>query len=149
MLTHLASACSIQTWHPGEPLVTAPIVKHGEWEVGYDDPSHPIPSIYVLDIEDVKKTGGSDLTIIIGSPLLADERSQRRLLDKIRIYLKYLKTEEFQSRSGIATTENTSIIIKIHSDSDAAIFELIEKCKPWVRANAASLKMEILDQRSR
>jgi hypothetical protein len=126
--------------------VTAPIVKDGEWEVNYDDPSHPIPSIYALDIEAVKKTGGSDLTIIIGSPLQADERSQRRLLDKIKIYLKYLKTEEFQSRSGIATTENTSIIVKIHSDSDAAIFALIEKCKPWVGANAASLKMEILDQ---
>jgi hypothetical protein len=41
--------------------VTAPIVKDGEWEVNYDDPSHPIPSIYALDIEAVKKTGGSDL----------------------------------------------------------------------------------------
>jgi hypothetical protein len=129
--------------------VTAPEVNLGEWEVNYDEPSHPIPSIYALDIEAVKKTGGADLTIIIGSPLLADERSQRRLLDKIKIYLKYLKSEEFQSRCGIATTENTSIIVKIHSGSDAAIFELIEKCKPWVGANAASLKMEILDQPSR
>jgi len=126
--------------------VTAPIIQHGAWEDNYDDPSHPIPSIYALDIEAVKKTGGSDLTIIIASPLLADERSQRRLLEKIKIYLKYLKTPEFQSRSGIATTENTAIIVKIHSGSDAAIFELIEKCKPWVETNAASLKMEIMDQ---
>jgi hypothetical protein len=126
--------------------VTAPKIKHGDWEDNYDDPSHPIPSIDALDIEAVKKTGGSDLVIMIASPLSADQRSQHRLLDKSQIYLKYLKTPEFQLHSGIATPENTSIIIRIHPGSDAAILELIEKCKPWVQANAASLKLEILDQ---
>jgi hypothetical protein len=128
--------------------LTTPIIKHGKWEDNYDDPSHPIPSIYALDVEGVKKTGGSDLVIVVASPLMADERSQRRLLDKIKVYLKYLQTPEFQSKSGIATPENTSIIVKLHADSDAAIFDLIEKCKPWVLANHASLKIEMRDQRS-
>jgi hypothetical protein len=110
--------------------LTTPIIKHGEWQDNYDDPSHPIPSIYALDVEGVKKAGSSDLVIVVASPLMADERSQRRLLDKIKIYLNYLKTPELQSKPGVATPENTSIIVKLHVDSDAAIFDLIENCKP-------------------
>jgi hypothetical protein len=77
--------------------VTAPIFMHGKWEDNYDDPSHPIPSLTALDVQAIKKGGGSDLLIIIASPLQADERSQRRLLDKMEIYLKFLKTPEFES----------------------------------------------------
>lgn len=126
--------------------MTAPIITHNEAEDTYDDPSHPIPSLTSLDIQVVKKTGGSDLVIVIASPLSADERSQRRLLDKIDIYLGFLTTPTFQESSGIADPGNTSIIIKIHPGSDNEIFELIERCKPWVQDNNASLKFELLDQ---
>ena len=125
--------------------MAAPIVMHGEWEDDYDDPSHPIPSLTALDIQTVLKGGGSDLAIVVASPLRADERSQRRLLSKIGIYLGFLCTPEFQDSSGVATPENTSIIVHIHPSSDKAIFELIERCRPWVLSNNASLQVKFLD----
>jgi hypothetical protein len=117
---------------------------HGKWEDNYDDPSHPIPSLTALDVQTVKKDGGSDLSIIVASPLQADERSQRRLLDKIEIYLRFLKTPEFESSSGVATPETTSIVIRIHPDSDPVVFELIERCRSWVHSGGASLRVELI-----
>ena len=84
--------------------------------------------------------------IVVASPLRADERSQRRLLDKIDIYLRFLETPEFQSTSGVATPENTVIVVKIHPDSDAAIFDLIERSRLWVLSNHATLRVERLEQ---
>ena len=107
--------------------MSAPIVMHGKWEDDYDDPSHPIPSLTSLDIQAIKIGGGSDLVIVVASPLEADERSQRRLLSKIEIYLGFLATPEFQSTSGVATPECTSIIVQLHPASDNVIFELIER----------------------
>jgi hypothetical protein len=125
--------------------VTAPIVMHGNWGDNYDDPSHPIPSLTALDVHAIKKTGGSDLVIVIAFPLQADERSQRRLLDKIEIYLRFLKTPEFESSSGVASPETTSIVIRIHPNSDPAVFDLIERCRSWIHSNGASLETEALD----
>jgi hypothetical protein len=123
--------------------VPAPIIKHGNWEDNYDDPTHPIPSLTALDVHAVKKGGGSDLVIVIASPLRSDERSQKRLLDKIEIYLKYLATKEYEAECGTPTPERTFIVVKIHPDSDAAIFDLLERCKPWILANHATLQMEL------
>lgn len=128
--------------------MTTPIIMHGKWEDDYDDPDHPIPSLTTLDIHAVKKSGGADLIIVVASPLKADERSQHRLLDKIVGYLGFLETQEFQSKSGIATPENTAIIVKIHPDSAPEIFDLIERSKPWVLSNNASLRAELLEQPS-
>ena len=125
--------------------MAAPIVMHGQWEDDYDDPSHPIPSLTALDIQTVKIAGGSDLTIVVASPLRSDERSQRRLLSKIGIYIGFLSTPEFQATSGVATPQNTSIIVQIHPASDNAIFELLERCKPWTLSNNASLQVNLLE----
>ena len=125
--------------------MVAPIVVHGNWEDYYDDPSHPIPALNALDIQGVKIGGGSDLTIIVASPLQADENSQSRLLCKIQNYLRFLSTPEFLATSGPATPENTSIIVRIHPASNEVIFELLERCKPWVLANKASLEVSTID----
>src|SRR5450432_700803 len=98
--------------------MSAPIIKVADCEDTYDDPNHPIPSLSVVDINAVKKGGGSDLSIVIASPLKADERSQKRLLDKIDLYLRFLLTPDFQLEAGVASQENTSIIVSIHPQSD-------------------------------
>jgi hypothetical protein len=118
---------------------------HGKWDDNYDDPTHPIPSITALDVHVIKHGGGSDLVIIVASPLQADERSQRRLLDKIEIYLGFLHTPEYQTSSGIATPENTTIIVRLHPDSAPAIRELLERCKPWVAKGQATLVVTPLE----
>ena len=123
----------------GIPLV-APISMHGNWEDNYDDPTHPIPSVSAIDIHAVKNDGGSDLVIVIASPLLFDERSQKRLLDKIDLYLQFIRTPECEAEAGVATSENTSIVVELHPGSDQRVLELIEGSKPWVAASGATLK---------
>ena len=106
------------------------------------DENHPIPNLGVIDVNTVKKGGGSDLYIVIAKPLRADRRSLERLLRKIEVYLEFLNTEEFQRSSGIATSENTNIIVKIHSDSDPLAFDLMERNKQWVKNNNANLVID-------
>ncbi len=39
-----------------------------------DNPAHPIPYVFNCDVNAVKKSGGSDLSIVIASPLGSDTR---------------------------------------------------------------------------
>ena len=84
--------------------MTAKIVKHGEFSDNYDDPNHPIPSITAIDINTVKTSGGSDLFVIVAAPLAFDEKSQKRVLDKIELYLTFIQTAgvrgDVRSRHG-------------------------------------------------
>jgi hypothetical protein len=54
------------------------------------DETHPIPDVDVCDIQGERKDGGRDLVIVVARPMKADERSQRRLVEKIRGYLAFL-----------------------------------------------------------
>lgn len=106
------------------------------------DDKHPVPDLGVVDVNTVKKGGGSDLFIVVAQPLQADRRSLERLLRKIEVYLEFLSTESFQRESGIATAENTNIIVRIHPDSDPHAFDLLERNKQWVRNNNATLVVD-------
>lgn len=106
------------------------------------DSNHPIPDRGVIDINTVKKSGGSDLFIVIASPLCADRRSLERLLRKLELYLEFLGTDEFRSASGIPTPDNTRIIVRIHPDSDPRAFDLLERNKRWVKSNNATLVID-------
>jgi len=106
------------------------------------DQSHPIPNLDVIDINTVKKGGGSDLFIVIATPLQDDRRSLERLLRKVERYLEFIRTEGFLSESGVANPENTKIIVKLHPDSSRAAFDLLERNKQWVRNNDASLVID-------
>ena len=106
------------------------------------DNDHPIPNLDVIDINTVKKSGGSDLFIVIATPLSGDRRSLERLLRKVERYLEFLETEDFRSESGDPSPENTSIIVKMHPDSSQSAFELLERNRQWVRNNNASLVVD-------
>jgi hypothetical protein len=107
------------------------------------DETHPIPDLGVVDVNTVKKTGGSDLFIVIAEPLTAEVRSLKRLMRKLEAYLEFLYTDAFRRESGTPTPENTKIIVKIHPDSDHAVFELLENNKGWVHNNNATLVIDI------
>lgn len=64
------------------------------------DDEHPIPNLDVVDINTVKTNGGSDLFVIVATPLADDPRSLKRLLRKIERYLEFLNSEEFLAQSG-------------------------------------------------
>jgi hypothetical protein len=125
--------------------MSAPIIKHDAPKHPDDDPDHPIPSLAVLDVAAILKGGGADLTIVIASPLAADERSLTRLLDKIQGYLGHIQSPEFQEEAGTPNPGNTSIKVLIHPDSSSEAFDLLERSKDWVLANHATLKVELLD----
>lgn len=103
------------------------------------DETHPIPNLNVIDVNTVKKSGGSDLLIVIAQPLRGDRRSLERLLRKVEVYLNFIKSEQFELGSGKATAENTNIVVYLHSDSDVRSFDLLERNKVWVRNNDATL----------
>lgn len=106
------------------------------------DDTHPIPNMDVIDVNTVKKGGGSDLFIVVSAPLSDDERSLKRLLRKTERYLEFLHTDEFRCESGEASTKNTNIIIKIPASSAPAVFGLLERSKPWVADNGANLVID-------
>ena len=107
-----------------------------------DDPDHPIPSLSGLDFVAKKRAGGADLGIVIAAPLNADERSQRRLIDKLELYLRFIASPEFQAEFGTPDPSNTSVVVTIHTGSHPAIFELLDRCQPWAAQNRAALVVE-------
>jgi hypothetical protein len=120
-----------------------PIFMHGSWEDNYDDPSHPIPSLTAIDVHAVRVDGGADLAIVVATPLRDNERSRTRLLAKIDTYVQFLATPEFLRECGAASRANTTILLSIHPDSDAGIFDLIDSCRGWVEDRGASLALEL------
>ena len=125
--------------------MSAPITKHDPQEHPGDDPDHPIPSVAVLDVVAILKAGGADLSIVIATPLAADERSLTRLLDKIEGYLGHIQSPEFQAEAGAPDSSNTTIKVLIHPASAPEAYDLLERSKDWVLANHATLKIEQLD----
>jgi hypothetical protein len=107
------------------------------------DEAHPIPDPDVIDINTLKKGGGSDLFIVIASPLQADRYSLERLLHKVEQYLVFIASEQFRSESGKASPSNTRIVVKIHPESDPLALELLERNKQWVANNDATLVVDV------
>jgi hypothetical protein len=102
-----------------------------------NDDSHPIPSLDVIDVNAIKRSGGADQGIVIATPLDASARSIFRLFTKIDGYLNYIASDEFRSECGRPSAETTSIVVDIHPDSTRDIFELLRDAEPWVlRRNA-------------
>jgi hypothetical protein len=112
---------------------------------GKDDESHAIPRPSNLDIHAVKRGGGSDLVIIVATPLQADTRSVYRLFQKIDNYLQFIAGEAYKRECGAPSKESTRIIVRAHEETDPAILELLGSVGDWVTSRKASLVMEVLD----
>ncbi len=122
------------------------IVNHAEIEDVADDISHPIPALGVVDVTVIKSGGGADLHIVIAKPIQGDVSSQQRLLDKIAGYLGFIGSVEFRAEAGEPSPPNTHVIVQIHPESSLAVFDLLERCKPWVQESRATLVVKLLDQ---
>ena len=116
------------------------VVNHEIPDDPRNDPDHPIPNLNVIDVSGYLKGGGADLTIIVASPLQADERSQTRLLDKIQGYLGHLQSDEFAADSGAPPSpDNTRITVLLHPETSDEIRGLLDRCSDWVLSNGATL----------
>ena len=120
------------------------VTKHPMEDNPENDADHPIPYLRVLDVATYLKSGGGDFSIIVATPIQGDERSQRRLLDKIQTYLAYCNSDEYRSRMPLPTPETTRIVVRLHPDSSSVILKLLEKCDAWVKSENARLTVEIL-----
>jgi hypothetical protein len=109
-----------------------------------DDPTHPIPEVGACDIRAMRKDGGADLVVVVAAPLQNDERSRRRVIQKVRNYLGYIASEEFAREHGRPNPDNTAIIFQVHPESDAAALAFIEECRTWVTDHYANLTVKKL-----
>jgi hypothetical protein len=119
---------STTTW---EPLDPSPL-----------DDTHPIPNLQVIDIHAVKKGGGSDLVVIVASPLQSDARSVFRLMRKLDGYLQEINSDGYRNECGAPGLGATSIIVRLHPRSDPAIEKVLAAAASWVEAQNASLRVE-------
>jgi len=107
-----------------------------------DDAAHPIPTLGSLDMVGRRRDGGVDLMVVVSGPLRADERSQRRLLRKIELYLGFIASPDFSADFGPPDPGTTAVVVVIDGQSDDAIFQLLGRCEPWVREGKATLVVE-------
>jgi hypothetical protein len=107
-----------------------------------DDPAHPISRIDGLDMIGKRRDGGVELRIKVSGPLKGDERSQRRLLQKIDLYLAFVASPDFEAEFGEPDVSKTFVVVAIDGQSDPAIFELLKRCEAWVREGKATLVVE-------
>jgi len=97
----------------------------------------------VLDVLAARRDGqGVDLVIVIGGPLGGDLRSLARLMRKFDNYLSFIVSPEFSQRFGPPKPDKTRIVVRIAQGSSPAAFDLLERCKPWVAENNATLVVE-------
>jgi hypothetical protein len=106
-----------------------------------DDESHPIPFLGKIDVFVTTKEGSVMYGLVIASPLLGDERSQQRLLRKIEDYLSDRHSADLNRKFGKPTPVNTRLKVAIHPGSDVAVFELLQRCKPWIEVNGFTLEV--------
>ena len=121
--------------------MSAPIFEHQIVPHPDDDPSHPIPFMHALDVMSITVGGGADLFIVVASPLMDDQQSQQRLLNKVEAYLHFIGSAEFQTQAGPASASNTQVIVKLHPSSASGIYDLLKRSESWVLAGGAKLSV--------
>jgi hypothetical protein len=93
----------------------------------------------------VKRGGGSDLVIVISTPLQTDARSIYRLFQKIDNDLQFIAGDAYKKECGAPSKESTRIVVRVHAETDPAILERLGSVGDWVASRNASLVVEMLD----
>lgn len=91
-----------------------------------------------------KKGRGSDLGVVVASPLGADARSIFRLARKLDAYMQELNSKEYRDECGEPTPGTTSIIVRLHPDSDPAVADVLRAAAGWAEKRNASLLVKNL-----
>ncbi len=111
-------------------------------EIYEDDPEHPIPFLDRLDVFAEFENGGGRLIIVAAQPLTGDDRTLKRILQKIENYLVFVNSDQFPIENGPQTIENTEIAVSLKPGTDQVVFEFLESCVGWVAQNNARLVVE-------
>jgi hypothetical protein len=144
-------AARVARCHRSEPYPISKQLFHrvnGVWQpldLVREDAGHPIPKLDVIDICGEKLTGGVDLIVIVASPLGADARSVFRLLSKLDGHLCEIESSEWKRRYPQASIATTSIIVKLHPDTDPVIAKVLNANAAWAEGRGARLIVEDLE----
>lgn len=110
------------------------------------DSEHAIPDLGVVDVNKVKTGGGSDLFVVVASPLGGDAYSLARLLRKLEAYLEFTLSPTFVAESGLADPSNTRIVVKLHPESSELASELVRRNIQWALSNGVTMVVETLHE---
>ena len=113
-----------------------------------DDPDHAVPSVRNVDVQCIKEGGGSDLYLVVASALGGNERDLERLLQKLENYLVFLQSSQCVSKAGLASPENTRVVVAVHPESNPLVYELLRRNAGWVANNGATLGIEPLSDQA-
>jgi len=102
--------------------------------------AHPIHDVSKIDVATTTDKGAR-YGLVIAEPARGDATTQRRLLDKLEAYIGDFYSPRFASEYGQPTPEYCCITVAIHRESDPSIFELLERCRPWVEGNHISFRV--------
>jgi uncharacterized protein YtpQ (UPF0354 family) len=127
----ISSSLYYRSGEKWEPLDPAPV-----------DDTHAIANLQVIDVHAIKKGGGSDLVVVVASPLGADARSIFRLFRKLDGYLETINASAYREECGPPTAETTSIIVRLHPRSEPAVENILRVVGGWAEARNASLRVE-------
>jgi hypothetical protein len=104
-----------------------------------DDPEHRIAFTANVDmIGKYRDGGGGALFMLISSPVAGDQRSQRRLTEKLHNYLAYRQGPKYAKQFG----DPAQIVVRIPESSHPAIFRLPDNSVSWAASNKTRLVVE-------
>jgi len=98
-----------------------------ENELLFDDDSHPIPCVHVIDAWISLDGGGAYFGLVIASPLYYDERSIFRLNRKFEGYVSEFFSPNAMVNYGTPKAGKMRIYVSIHPESDRRVFEILEE----------------------
>jgi hypothetical protein len=110
-----------------------------------DDETHPIPFVTSLDVV-VETNVGHKYGIVIASPIASDERSKRRLAEKVEGYVREFEIQRELWLAEKRTPMRAWLYIYIHPESDAEMLRLVQQYRAWIESRSISVVMSALTQ---
>ena len=104
-----------------------------------DDESHPVAHLATIDVRQNCSGGIIAYGIAATTPLRDDERTRKRILKKMENYLRDYLSEAEGRGTDVSKLPRAHIFVKIPFDSDAGIFDFLDRCRPWLDDNHADL----------
>ena len=105
------------------------------------DPEHPIPYVESIDYISNCNDGGLALALIIGRPLEADERSTKRLAQKLKNYLGFIERQKARHCGG-----TFRITAYINADSDEQAVARLMQHSVWFTRSCVDFVVKKMDR---
>ena len=103
----------------------------------------PIQNLDSVDLTGKRRDGGVDLFIVSSSHLDGSLPTQQLIKDKLETYLAALAHPEFRQEFGVPHPLRMAIVLACVDQPAEEILDLMEKLKPFVEQQGASLRLKV------